>query len=78
MVYFFLILYSLCYMPFAAQQGINQLLSILETCHQPWVNGLTLLEDREHKKHYLSTGCERYRLLLMLLPMFNNKIKTSY
>nr|XP_043609950.1 DNA repair protein RAD51 homolog 4 isoform X2 [Erigeron canadensis] len=38
------------------KQGINQLLSIIETCHQPWMNGLEILEDRKQNKHHLSTG----------------------
>ena len=56
-------------MPSNARQGINQLLSIVETCHQPWVDGLVLLEDREQNKHYLPTGCERYILYLPILPI---------
>ncbi|KAI7733449.1 hypothetical protein M8C21_014508, partial [Ambrosia artemisiifolia] len=46
------------------KQGINQLLSIVETCHQPWMNGLVLLEDREQNKHCLSTGCKSLDVLL--------------
>ncbi|PWA59538.1 Rad51 domain-containing protein [Artemisia annua] len=46
------------------KQGINQLLSIVETCHQPWVDGLVLLEDRERNKHYLPTGFESFDMLL--------------
>ncbi|KAD3336404.1 hypothetical protein E3N88_31923 [Mikania micrantha] len=46
------------------KQGINQLLSIVETCHQPWVKGLVLLEDREQNKHCLSTGCKSFDVLL--------------
>ncbi|KAK9048090.1 hypothetical protein SSX86_032947 [Deinandra increscens subsp. villosa] len=46
------------------KQGINQLLSIIETLHQPWVNGLVLLEDREQNKHCLSTGGKSFDMLL--------------
>ncbi|KAI3667628.1 hypothetical protein L6452_42699 [Arctium lappa] len=46
------------------KQGINQLLSIIETCHQPWMNGLMLLEDRKQNKRCLSTGCESFDMLL--------------
>ncbi|XP_024975131.1 DNA repair protein RAD51 homolog 4 isoform X2 [Cynara cardunculus var. scolymus] len=46
------------------KQGINQILSIIETYHQPWMNGLVLLEDREQNKHCLSTGCESFDMLL--------------
>ncbi|XP_071720339.1 DNA repair protein RAD51 homolog 4 isoform X2 [Rutidosis leptorrhynchoides] len=46
------------------KQGVNQLMCILETHHQPWMNGLALLEDRQQKKHYLSTGFESFDVLL--------------
>ncbi|GJS00394.1 DNA repair protein RAD51 homolog 4 isoform X1 [Tanacetum coccineum] len=46
------------------KHGINQLLSIVEPCHQPWVDGLVLLEDREKIKHYLPTCCESFDMLL--------------
>ncbi|XP_076891072.1 DNA repair protein RAD51 homolog 4-like [Bidens hawaiensis] len=46
------------------KQGINQLLSIIETYHQPWINGLVLLEDREQNKYYISTGCNSFDVLL--------------
>lgn len=46
------------------KQGINQLISITETYHQPWMNGLMLLEDREQNKHYISTGCQSFDVLL--------------
>lgn len=62
LVHEFLLLYTQYYMSpgLTAQQGINQLLSITETCHQPWLDGMALLEDREQNKHSLSTGCERF------------------
>ncbi|KAI3489945.1 hypothetical protein L1887_45859 [Cichorium endivia] len=46
------------------KQGINQILLITETYHQPWMNGLVLLEDREQNKHYLPTGSESFDVLL--------------
>ncbi|KAI3811619.1 hypothetical protein L1987_21345 [Smallanthus sonchifolius] len=46
------------------KQVINQLLSVIETYHQPWMNGLVLLEDREQNKHCLSTGCNSFDVLL--------------
>ncbi|KAJ0734622.1 putative ATP diphosphatase [Helianthus annuus] len=46
------------------KEGINQLLSIIETCHQPWMNGLVLLENREQKKHCLPTGCNSFDVFL--------------
>lgn len=46
------------------KQGINQLVLITETYHQPWMNGLMLLEDREQNKHYISTGSESFDVLL--------------
>ena len=42
------------------QQGITQVLSIIDTQHQPWLNGMELLDDALHNKHVLSTGCEGY------------------
>ncbi|KAI8568997.1 hypothetical protein RHMOL_Rhmol02G0244800 [Rhododendron molle] len=41
------------------QVGITQVLSIIDCQHQPWLNGLELLEDAEQNKHILSSGCER-------------------
>ncbi|KVI03580.1 DNA recombination and repair protein Rad51, C-terminal, partial [Cynara cardunculus var. scolymus] len=60
----FLLFYTRCYTDSVEQQGINQILSIIETYHQPWMNGLVLLEDREQNKHCLSTGCESFDMLL--------------
>ncbi|BBH04865.1 homolog of RAD51 D [Prunus dulcis] len=45
-------------------QGITQVLSIIDTQHQPWLNGMELLDDALHNKHVLSTGCEGIDLLL--------------
>ncbi|KAL2530012.1 DNA repair protein RAD51-like protein 4 [Forsythia ovata] len=41
------------------KQGITQVLSIIESRCQLWLNGLELLDDVEQNKHALSTGCER-------------------
>ncbi|BBH04725.1 homolog of RAD51 D, partial [Prunus dulcis] len=46
------------------KQGITQVLSIIDTQHQPWLNGMELLDDALHNKHVLSTGCEGIDLLL--------------
>ncbi|ONI00081.1 hypothetical protein PRUPE_6G066800 [Prunus persica] len=46
------------------KQGITQVLSIIDTQHQPWLNGLELLDDALHNKHVLSTGREGIDLLL--------------
>ncbi|KAK9280265.1 hypothetical protein L1049_013953 [Liquidambar formosana] len=40
------------------KQGITQVLSIIDGQHQPWLNGMELLEDGRQNKHVLSTGCE--------------------
>lgn len=45
-------------------QGITQIISIIDTMHQPWLNGIQLLEDANQKKHVLSTGCQGIDLLL--------------
>ncbi|CAH9072530.1 unnamed protein product [Cuscuta epithymum] len=39
------------------KQGITQVLSSIETLHQPWLNGIEMLDDVHHK-HILSTGCQ--------------------
>ncbi|KAI3937980.1 hypothetical protein MKX01_027907 [Papaver californicum] len=46
------------------KQGISQILSIIDSQNQPWVNGLELLKDARQNKHVLSTGCEGLDLLL--------------
>ncbi|XP_050291165.1 DNA repair protein RAD51 homolog 4 isoform X3 [Quercus robur] len=46
------------------KQGITQVLSIIDGQHQPWLNGMELLEDAQRNKHVLSTGCEGIDLLL--------------
>ncbi|XAR60535.1 ATP diphosphatase [Bertholletia excelsa] len=46
------------------KQGIAQVLSIIDSLHQPWVNGMELLEDAQNNKHFLSTGCESIDNLL--------------
>ncbi|KAL4610387.1 hypothetical protein ACB092_08G047300 [Castanea dentata] len=46
------------------KQGIAQVLSIIDGQHQPWLNGIELLEDAQRNKHVLSTGCEGIDLLL--------------
>ncbi|KAF5447024.1 hypothetical protein F2P56_032608 [Juglans regia] len=46
------------------KQGITQVLSIIDGQHQPWLNGMELLEDAQLNKHVLSTGCEGIDLLL--------------
>uniref|UniRef100_A0A5B7AVY2 RecA family profile 1 domain-containing protein n=1 Tax=Davidia involucrata TaxID=16924 RepID=A0A5B7AVY2_DAVIN len=46
------------------KQGITQALSIIDGQHQPWLNGMELLEDAQQNKHVLSTGCERIDTLL--------------
>ncbi|XP_059660616.1 DNA repair protein RAD51 homolog 4-like [Cornus florida] len=46
------------------KQGITQVLSIIDGQHQPWLNGMELLEDAQQNKHVLSTGCEKIDMLL--------------
>ncbi|XP_043817516.1 DNA repair protein RAD51 homolog 4 isoform X4 [Manihot esculenta] len=46
------------------KEGITQLLSIIDRQHQPWLNGLQLLEDARQNKHVLSTGFEEIDKLL--------------
>ncbi|KAF6148855.1 hypothetical protein GIB67_014226 [Kingdonia uniflora] len=46
------------------KKGITQVLSIIDSQHQPWLNGVELLEDARQNKHVLSTGCEGIDLLL--------------
>ncbi|XP_031487834.1 DNA repair protein RAD51 homolog 4 isoform X3 [Nymphaea colorata] len=43
--------------------GITQVLSIIDSQHQPWLNGIDLLEDQQNK-HVLSTGLEGIDSLL--------------
>ncbi|MCL7026771.1 hypothetical protein MKW94_001540 [Papaver nudicaule] len=50
--------------PSKLKQGISQILSIIDSQHQPWVNGADLLRDARQNKHVLSTGCEGLDLLL--------------
>ncbi|KAJ7980910.1 DNA repair protein RAD51-like 4 [Quillaja saponaria] len=46
------------------KQGFTQILTIIDGLHQPWLNGLDLLEDAKWNKHVLSTGCKRMDELL--------------
>ncbi|XP_057488354.1 DNA repair protein RAD51 homolog 4-like isoform X1 [Actinidia eriantha] len=46
------------------KEGITQVLSIIDSQHQPWFNGMDLLEDAQQNKHILSTGCERIDMFL--------------
>ncbi|OVA01430.1 DNA recombination and repair protein Rad51 [Macleaya cordata] len=46
------------------QGGITQILSIIDIQHQPWFNGVELLNDARQNKHVLSTECEGIDLLL--------------
>ncbi|XP_021912570.1 DNA repair protein RAD51 homolog 4 [Carica papaya] len=46
------------------KEGIMQILSVIDGMHQPWLNGMELLEDAQHNKHVLSTGCEGIDLFL--------------
>ncbi|CAL1410566.1 unnamed protein product [Linum trigynum] len=38
------------------KEGISQVLSIVDTLHQPWLDGLELLQDAMDNKRVLSTG----------------------
>ncbi|XP_038706023.1 DNA repair protein RAD51 homolog 4 [Tripterygium wilfordii] len=40
------------------KEGITQVLSIMDGQHQPWMNGMELLQDAQRNKQILSTGCE--------------------
>ncbi|CAI0451892.1 unnamed protein product [Linum tenue] len=40
----------------SCNQGISQVLSIVDTLHQPWLDGLELLQDAMDNKRVLSTG----------------------
>ncbi|PKI36394.1 hypothetical protein CRG98_043176 [Punica granatum] len=46
------------------RQGVDQVFAIIDTIHQPWINGMELLEDAQKNKRALSTGCERIDSLL--------------
>ncbi|PIA38894.1 hypothetical protein AQUCO_02700235v1 [Aquilegia coerulea] len=46
------------------KQGITQVLSIIDSLHPPWMNGVDLLTDAQRNKQVLSTGCEGLDLLL--------------
>ncbi|XP_031247553.1 DNA repair protein RAD51 homolog 4 isoform X1 [Pistacia vera] len=46
------------------KEGITQVLNIIDNLHQPWLNGLELLEDSLQNKQVLSTGFEGVDLLL--------------
>ncbi|KAL8516189.1 hypothetical protein ACS0TY_014750 [Phlomoides rotata] len=52
------------YAPEKLKQGIKQVVSIIESEHRPWLNGLELLEDAQVNKCTLSTGFERIDVLL--------------
>ncbi|XVF05575.1 hypothetical protein REPUB_Repub05bG0184400 [Reevesia pubescens] len=46
------------------KEGITQVLSIIDDMHQPWLNGMELLEDAKRNKHFLPTGIQGIDLLL--------------
>lgn len=46
------------------EQGITVILSIIEGQHQPWLNGMELLEEAQGNKCSISTGYERIDMLL--------------
>ncbi|OMO96786.1 hypothetical protein CCACVL1_04772 [Corchorus capsularis] len=46
------------------KEGITQVLSILDDMHQPWLNGMELLEDAKRNKHFLQTGIQGIDMLL--------------
>ncbi|XP_044481835.1 DNA repair protein RAD51 homolog 4-like isoform X2 [Mangifera indica] len=46
------------------KEGITQVFNIIDNLHQPWLNGMELLEDYLQNKHVLSTGFEGVDLLL--------------
>ncbi|XP_022729044.1 DNA repair protein RAD51 homolog 4 isoform X3 [Durio zibethinus] len=46
------------------KEGITQILSIIDDMHQPWLNGMELLEDAKRNKHFLPTGIQGVDLLL--------------
>lgn len=43
---------------YSAEQGLTQVFTIIDFMHQPWRNGMELLEDAQKNKRLLSTGCE--------------------
>ncbi|PON67006.1 Meiotic recombinase Dmc [Parasponia andersonii] len=50
--------------PERLKQGITELLSIIDSQHQPLLNGMELLEDALRNKRVLATGCNGIDLLL--------------
>ncbi|XP_044467355.1 DNA repair protein RAD51 homolog 4-like isoform X2 [Mangifera indica] len=46
------------------KEGITQVFNIIDNLHQPWLNGMELLEDYLQNKHVLSSGFEGVDLLL--------------
>ncbi|KAK6271928.1 hypothetical protein POUND7_009011 [Theobroma cacao] len=46
------------------KEGITQVLSIIDDMHQPWLNGMELLEDAKRNKHSLPTGIQGIDFLL--------------
>ncbi|KAL1558074.1 DNA repair protein RAD51 4-like isoform X1 [Salvia divinorum] len=52
------------YAPDKLEQGIKQMISIIESGQRPWLNGVELLEDSQLNKCTLSTGCEGIDILL--------------
>lgn len=50
--------------PLLGQQGINEVLSIIDGQHQKWSNGIELLEEAQQNKIILPIGCERIDMLL--------------
>ncbi|KAH1066838.1 hypothetical protein J1N35_031825 [Gossypium stocksii] len=46
------------------KEGIAQVLSIIDDMHQPWLNGMELLEDAKRNKNVFPTGIQGIDLLL--------------
>lgn len=46
------------------KEGSSQVLSIIDNQHQPWLNGVELLEDAYRNKHFVPTGCEGIDMIL--------------
>lgn len=45
---------------FSDGAGFARVQPMMEDWHQPWLNGVELLEDSNHNKHFLATGYEGY------------------
>ncbi|KAK4791424.1 hypothetical protein SAY86_031837 [Trapa natans] len=50
--------------PERLKQGLALVFTIIESMHQPWRNGMEILEDVQKNKRILSTGCEGVDSLL--------------